>query len=82
MDCRHSIASTLFGVLLDLLAAGAAATDITVVGLFSNKAVVQIDGGKPQTLSVGQKTTGGVTLLSAHPAGRSYLRVLSRSIAA
>ena len=65
MDSRHSIASTPFGLLLGLLAsAGAAATQITVTGLFPNKAVVQIDGGTLQTLSVGQKTSTGVTLLS------------------
>ena len=40
------------------------ATDVTVVGLTANKAVVQIDGGAPRTLSVGQKTAEGVTLVS------------------
>ena len=48
-----------------LLATGlASATDITVSGLFTNKAVVQIDGGPLQTLSVGQKTPQGVVLVS------------------
>jgi len=47
-----------------LAAAGASATDITVSGLFTNKAVVQIDGGPLQTLSVGQKTPQGVVLVS------------------
>ena len=69
MDCRHSMASTPFGLLLGpllglLASAGALATDITVVGLFPNKAAVQIDGGTLQTLSVGQKTSTGVTLMS------------------
>jgi len=65
MECRHSIALPLSGLLFGLLAAaGAAATDVTVAGLFRNKAVVQIDGGKLQTLSVGQKTSAGVTLIS------------------
>jgi len=53
--------------LLALAAAAACAahaTDITVVGLFPNKAVVQIDGGAMRTLSVGQKTPEGVTLVS------------------
>jgi aspartyl protease family protein len=44
-------------------ASGAAATDITVVGLFPNKALVQIDGGAPRTLTVGQKTAESVTLV-------------------
>jgi aspartyl protease family protein len=47
-----------------LTAASASATDITVSGLFTNKAVVQIDGGPLQTLSVGQKTSQGVVLVS------------------
>lgn len=65
MDCRHSIASTFFGCLLGLVAASAAAADIVVLGLFPNKAVVQIDGSRPQTLSVGRKSSTGVTLISA-----------------
>lgn len=39
-------------------------TQINVVGLFSNKAVVVINGGKPKTLGVGQ-TSDGVKLLAA-----------------
>ncbi len=46
------------------LSSGAAAIDVNVVGLFPSKAVVQIDGGKLQTLSVGQKTAEGVALVS------------------
>ena len=41
-----------------------AETQVNVVGLFSNKAVVIINGGKPKTLSVGQ-TSEGVKLLAA-----------------
>lgn len=41
-----------------------AATQVNIVGLFSNKAVVIINGGKPKTLSVGQ-TSEGVKLLAA-----------------
>lgn len=43
----------------------AADTQVNIVGLFSNKAVVIINGGKPKTLSVGQ-TSEGVKLLSAN----------------
>ncbi|MDP3088243.1 MAG: TIGR02281 family clan AA aspartic protease [Methylotenera sp.] len=39
-------------------------TRVNIVGLFSNKAVVIINGGKPKTLSVGQ-TSEGVKLLAA-----------------
>ena len=45
-------------------AAGADAIEVTVVGLSPSKAVVQIDGGAPRTLSVGQKTAEGVILVS------------------
>lgn len=41
-----------------------AATPVTVVGLFPGKAVVVIGGQAPRTLSVGQKTPEGITLLS------------------
>lgn len=46
------------------LVAGAGATELTVAGLFPNKALVQIDHGPLQTLSVGQKTAQGVVLVS------------------
>jgi len=57
--CR--LVSLIFGLLVP---AAACATDVTVSGLFPNKAVVQIDGGPLQTLSVGQKTPQGVVLVS------------------
>lgn len=42
-----------------------AATQVNVVGLFSGKAVLVVNGGKPRTLSVGQATPEGVRLLAA-----------------
>src|SRR5258707_1181555 len=47
-----------------LLSFPAFAVEVTVVGLFPGKAVIVIDGGSPRTVSVGQKTPQGVTLLS------------------
>jgi aspartyl protease family protein len=47
-----------------LISAGINAMDVRVSGLFTNKALVQIDGGPLQTLSVGQKSAEGVTLVS------------------
>jgi aspartyl protease family protein len=41
-----------------------AATSVTVVGLFPGKAVVVINGQTPRTLSVGDKTSDGVTLVA------------------
>ena len=40
-------------------------TQVNVVGLFNGKAVVVINNGKPQTLSVGQLSAEGVKLLEA-----------------
>ncbi len=42
----------------------AGATSVSVVGLFKDKAIVSIDGGKPRTLSVGQ-VVQGVRLVAA-----------------
>jgi len=38
---------------------------VNVVGLFNNKAVLVIDGGKPQTLAAGQVSPEGVKLVAA-----------------
>jgi aspartyl protease family protein len=52
-------------VFLSLLSATALAnTRVNIVGLYSNKAVVIINNGKPRTLSVGQ-TVDGVKLIAA-----------------
>lgn len=48
------------------------ATDVNVVGLFPNKALVQIDGSPPRTLSLNQKTPEGVTLLSVDRDGATF----------
>ena len=66
MDSRHFISIGRRVLLLcSALACGAAAaTEVVVVGLFPNKAVVQIDGGAPRTLSVGQNTPEGVVLVA------------------
>lgn len=61
MTFRHRVASIVLGLLAS---AGAGATDVIVAGLFPNKALVQIDGGALQTLSVGQKTVEGVVLVA------------------
>ena len=51
-----------------LVAFGAQATDVNVIGLFPGKAVVVIDRGAPRTISVGQRTAEGVTLVSTDSA--------------
>jgi aspartyl protease family protein len=48
-----------------LAVAGVAqATEVSLVGLYSGKALVVIDGGKPHSIAVGVKTPEGVKLLS------------------
>jgi len=42
----------------------AAAIDVVVSGLFTNKAVVQVDGGPLRTIAVGQSTPEGVRLIA------------------
>jgi aspartyl protease family protein len=61
MNRRFRIASFVLGLLAST---GAAALDVNVVGLFPNKAVVQIEGGVLRTLSVGQKTRDDIVLVS------------------
>ena len=69
MNRRHRIASIAIGLLVST---GATALDVNVVGLFPNKAVVQIEGGALQTLSVGQKTREGIILLSVGRDGATF----------
>jgi len=69
MHRRHRIVAIVAGLLIS---SGAGALDVNVVGLFPNKAVVQIDGGTLQTLSVGQKTREGITLVSVERDGATF----------
>jgi aspartyl protease family protein len=69
MNHRHRLASIVAGLLVSTAAIG---LDVNVVGLFPNKAVVQIDGGALQTLSVGQKTREGIVLLSVERDGATF----------
>ena len=59
----------LLGVLFG--SAEAQATSISVVGLFKDKAIVSIDGGKPRALSAGQSIQG-VKLISANSDSASF----------
>ncbi len=55
-----------FSIASILLAAPAAvpATEVGVVGLYPGKAVVVINNGRPQTISLGERTVEGVKLLT------------------
>src|SRR5262245_43724910 len=59
---RDFIATLAIGLAL---AAPAAATDVTVVGLSNTRASVSINGGSPRWLSVGQRSPEGVLLVAA-----------------
>ena len=54
-----------FLLALALAATASQATDVNVIGLFPGKAVVTINRGAPRTLSVGEKTSEGVALISS-----------------
>ncbi|HEX9181189.1 MAG TPA: hypothetical protein VF859_12380, partial [Burkholderiales bacterium] len=58
----HSKAAAL---ALLALSGGAWATDIQVIGLGEDMAVLVIDGGKPRTLRGGQSAPQGVKLIRA-----------------
>jgi aspartyl protease family protein len=58
---RNSIAALALGFAL---AAPAAATDVTVVGLSSARASVSINRGSPRWLAVGQRSPEGVLLVA------------------
>ena len=49
---------------LAVAASGARATEITVVGLFPTKAVVVINNAAPKTMSIGQRSAEGITLVA------------------
>ncbi len=51
--------------LISLHALASADTRVNVVGLFSGKALLVINGGAPRTLAVGQTSPEGVKLLAA-----------------
>jgi len=54
------------------MAIPALAADVNVVGLFSGKAMVSIDGGKQRMLSAGQTTPEGVRLISADSSSATF----------
>ena len=54
-----------------LVCTSAWAASVSVMGLFKDKAIVSIDGGKPRTLSTGQ-TVQGVRLLAADSNSASF----------
>jgi aspartyl protease family protein len=64
MRLKRNLTATILSAGLFSCTAALAA-GVAVVGLFKDKAMVSIDGGKPRTMSAGQ-SIGGVKLLSAN----------------
>jgi len=64
--------SSVFAALLGVFANAADAADISVVGLFTNKAVLIIDGSAPKTYSVGATIADGVRLVSVNDSGAVF----------
>jgi aspartyl protease family protein len=62
---RASAVWLLLAFLLSAAPGGAGAAEVQVVGLFGDKALVRIDGGRPTLISVGQ-SIGTVRLISAN----------------
>ena len=46
------------------MAVPAQGVELALIGVFPNKAVVQVNGGAARTLTIGQKTREGITLVS------------------
>ena len=78
MSLRAVLSTTTFlrfnFLFISLLATNLcmADTQVNIVGLFNDKAVVIINGGKPKTLSIGQ-TSDGVKLIAANSTIASLL---------
>jgi len=60
------------GLYLSVLSMFSYGADINVVGLFSDKALVEIDGGKARVLHAGQTTPEGIKLISANSDGAVF----------
>lgn len=60
------------GFSFALLSLQASAADISVVGVFPDKAVLVIDGGMPKTYSVGNTVAGGIKLVSVSKNGAVF----------
>lgn len=69
---RMTIAALAVTLVASGLTAAARAADISVVGLMPNRAVVQIDGGSPRIVAIGQKAGDSATLLSVEKDGATF----------
>jgi aspartyl protease family protein len=63
----------IVALLVFLIPAAASAADVNVIGLFPNKAVVQINGGEPRVLTAGQAPVNGVSLVASDRETATFL---------
>ena len=61
--------AALAGIITLCAAGHSLATDVVLTGLFPNRALVQINGGAPRMLSIGQPPVDGVSLVSVGKSG-------------
>lgn len=57
-------ADCIVALVLSAASSLAGATDVSLVGLYGGKALVVIDGGRPQSIPLGTRTPDGVKLLA------------------
>lgn len=69
---KNSIFKGMAFFVLSTATLAVAGTQINVVGLFSNKALVTINGGAPQNIAAGQ-TKNGVKLISANSESATFM---------
>lgn len=63
------LAAAVLAPALTLPAGSAPAMEVSVAGIFGNKAVMVIDGGRPRTVGVGANTPEGVKLVAVDAGG-------------
>jgi aspartyl protease family protein len=66
------VAHSIFVLCSLLFAAMAQATEVSLVGLFSGKALVVIGGGRPRTVELGVATAEGVKLLAVEEGAAQF----------
>lgn len=69
---RPGCIDSIVALMLLTTVAAASATDVSLVGLYSGKALVVIDGGRPQSIPLGERTPDGVKLLSIESGSANF----------
>lgn len=69
---RIRYADCIVALVLSAAVSLAVATDVSLVGLYGGKALVVIDGGRPQSIPLGTRTPDGVKLLSIDGAAADF----------